>query len=184
MLPLIGIDFEKLTVNEDHLLVWRIGGRSRYRAMWDRHYHRMAGFIFVVDSNDHQTIDEARQQLHQLINDASARGKPVLIFANKQDLPQAMSVDQLRDQLKLNELSEEIPWKLQAASATQNEGLQQGFEWLMASLLAKTDPVSPVVETVNDVASMKNRFISTLGIDKLIGSVRKLLSMSFYYFIK
>ena len=128
MLPIIGVDFEKLTVNEDHLLVWKIGGRSRYRAMWDRYYQRMAGFVFVVDSSDHQTIDEARQQLHQLIKDDNARGKPVLIFANKQDLPQAMSVDQLRDEVKLIVLSDETWCRVLAASASQDQGQQQGFE--------------------------------------------------------
>ena len=179
--PIMGIDFEKLTIDENQLLVWSIGGRSAYRPLWSRHYSNMSAFIFVVDSNDHQNIDEASTQLHQLTSDDNFREKPLLIFANKRDLPNAMDIDQLRDKLHLDNLSKKIQWHLQAVCAIQNQGLQQGFQWLMTSIREKDDPVKPIVETFNDVVTMKDNFISTLRIDKLTAFVRKFLSLSFRY---
>ena len=46
------------------------------------------GLIFVVDCADRDRIDEARQELHRIINDREMRDAIILIFANKQDLPE------------------------------------------------------------------------------------------------
>ena len=43
--------------------------------------------IFVVDCADRDRIEEARQELHRIINDREMRDAIILIFANKQDLP-------------------------------------------------------------------------------------------------
>ena len=45
------------------------------------------GLIFVVDCADRERIDEAKQELHKIINDREMRDAIILIFANKQDLP-------------------------------------------------------------------------------------------------
>lgn len=43
--------------------------------------------IFVVDCADHERIEESKQELHKIINDREMRDAVVLVFANKQDLP-------------------------------------------------------------------------------------------------
>ena len=40
-----------------------------------------------MDCADRDRIDEARQELHRIINDREMRDAIILIFANKQDLP-------------------------------------------------------------------------------------------------
>ena len=45
------------------------------------------GLIFVIDSNDRARIDEARQELHRIINDREMKESLLLVFANKQDVP-------------------------------------------------------------------------------------------------
>ncbi len=44
------------------------------------------GLIFVIDSSDRARIDEARQELHRIINDREMKDSLLLVFANKQDL--------------------------------------------------------------------------------------------------
>ena len=56
------------------------------RPLW-HHYHRRSALIFVVDSADKDRIDEAREVLHDLINNIEMKDTIVLILANKQDLP-------------------------------------------------------------------------------------------------
>ena len=45
------------------------------------------GLIFVVDSADRVRITEARQELHRIINDREMNESLLLVFANKQDIP-------------------------------------------------------------------------------------------------
>lgn len=48
------------------------------------------GLIFVIDSSDKARIDEARQELHRIINDREMKESLLLVFANKQDIPGGM----------------------------------------------------------------------------------------------
>ena len=41
----------------------------------------------MIDSNDRDRIDEARQELHRIIQDREMKDSLLLVFANKQDLP-------------------------------------------------------------------------------------------------
>jgi ADP-ribosylation factor protein 6 len=41
----------------------------------------------VIDSSDKVRIDEARQELHRIINDREMKDSLLLVFANKQDIP-------------------------------------------------------------------------------------------------
>jgi len=45
----------------------------------------------VVDCADRDRIDEARQELHRIINDREMRDAIILVFANKQDLPEGLN---------------------------------------------------------------------------------------------
>lgn len=64
-----------------------VGGQNKIRPLWRHYYTGTQGLIFVVDCADRDRIDEARQELHRIINDREMRDAIILIFANKQDLP-------------------------------------------------------------------------------------------------
>jgi len=53
-------------------------------------YTGTQGLIFVIDSSDKARIDEARQELHRIINDREMKESLLLVFANKQDIPGGM----------------------------------------------------------------------------------------------
>ena len=65
-----------------------MGGQDKIRPLWRHYYTGTQGLIFVVDCADRDRIDEARQELHRIINDREMRDAIILIFANKQDLPE------------------------------------------------------------------------------------------------
>ncbi|CAF1252760.1 unnamed protein product [Adineta steineri] len=177
----IGADFVKLTINETPVMIWSIGGRSGYRPLLTRYYRRMVGFILVVDSNDYEGVDEARKNLDQIVNDEYFEEKPILIFATKQDLPNAMNNDQLRNELHLDKLNKNIKWHLQATSAIQNQGLDEGFKWLMNSIQDKNDKINPIIETYNGTIIMKNDFISLFNITEFTTFIWKIISSSFNF---
>lgn len=54
------------------------------------------GLIFVIDSSDRARMDEARQELHRIINDREMKDSQLLVFANKQDLKEGLLHSPLR----------------------------------------------------------------------------------------
>jgi ADP-ribosylation factor protein 6 len=60
--------------------------------LWRHYYTGTQGLIFVIDSQDKDRIDEARQELHKIISDREMRECLLLVFANKQDLPGGMYI--------------------------------------------------------------------------------------------
>ncbi|CAG8591479.1 12701_t:CDS:2, partial [Racocetra fulgida] len=64
-----------------------VGGQDKIRPLWRHYYTGTQGLIFVIDSQDRDRIDEARQELHRIISDREMRDCLLLVFANKQDLP-------------------------------------------------------------------------------------------------
>ena len=71
-----------------NLILQDVGGQDKIRPLWRHYYTGTQGLIFVVDCADRDRIDEARQELHRIINDREMREAIILIFANKQDLPE------------------------------------------------------------------------------------------------
>ncbi|BHF73903.1 hypothetical protein SprV_0401698700 [Sparganum proliferum] len=91
------------------------------------------GLVFVVDSNDRESIDEAREELHSMLNGDELRDAALLVFANKQDLPNAMQASEITQQLGLSALHGR-QWYVQATCATSGTGLYEGLNWLSNTL--------------------------------------------------
>jgi len=69
-----------------------VGGQDKIRPLWRHYYTGTQGLIYVVDCADRDRIDEARQELHRIINDREMRDAIILVFANKQDLPEGLLI--------------------------------------------------------------------------------------------
>ena len=57
----------------------------------------------------------------------------LLVFANKQDLPNAMNAAEITDKLGLHSLRQRN-WYIQSTCATTGDGLYEGLDWLSSSL--------------------------------------------------
>jgi hypothetical protein len=75
----------------------------------------------------------ARDELHRMLNEDELRDSILLVFANKQDLPNAMSAAEMTDKLGLHGLRHR-QWYIQACCATTGDGLYEGLDWLSATL--------------------------------------------------
>ena len=60
---------------------------------------------------------------------------PILIYANKQDLPNALSPAEITK--KLDYLNDQREWHIQGTCATTGDGLYEGLEWLYQKLNQK-----------------------------------------------
>lgn len=86
-----------------------------------------------MDSNDRDRIGDARDELMRMLNEDELRDAVLLIFANKQDLPNAMSVAEIIEKMSLSSLTNR-KWHVEATCATTGEGLYEGFGWLSDTL--------------------------------------------------
>jgi ADP-ribosylation factor protein 1 len=155
-IPTIGFNVETVTYGNLKLTVWDVGGRDKSRALWRHYYQNTSALVFVVDSNDRERVNEACEQLHKMANEEELKNRPILIFANKQDLANVQSLDELKEELQLSKLDEmKTKWHLQPTIATKNEGINEGFEWLADAIQTKVDITQPIIETINDSKIMK-----------------------------
>lgn len=82
----------------------------------------------MVDSADKERMEIAKQELELMLNEEEVKGLPVLILANKQDLPEAMSEAEIMTALDLHNIKNR-QWSLFKVSATTGAGLNEAFEW-------------------------------------------------------
>lgn len=86
-IPTVGFNVETVTYKNVRFNVWDVGGQDKIRPLWRHYFSGTQGLIFVIDSSDRARIEEARQELHRIINDREMKDSLLLVFANKQDLP-------------------------------------------------------------------------------------------------
>lgn len=135
-IPTIGFNVETVEYKNISFTVWDVGGQDRIRPLWRHYFQNTEGLIFVVDSNDRERITEASNELHNMLQEDELRDAVLLVFANKQDLPNAMNASELTELLGLSQLRSRR-WYIQATCATQGHGLYEGLDWLSNELSKK-----------------------------------------------
>lgn len=96
----VAMDFGRITVDDD-LVLYLFGtpGQRRFDFMWEILSQGMLGFVVMVDSTRPETFREAKSILETF---RAYSPTPYVVAANKQDLPDAWSVDDLRVALRLD----------------------------------------------------------------------------------
>uniref|UniRef100_A0A8D2I2U4 RING-type E3 ubiquitin transferase n=1 Tax=Urocitellus parryii TaxID=9999 RepID=A0A8D2I2U4_UROPR len=92
--------------------------------------------VFVVDSSHRDRISEAHSELAKLLTEKELRDALLLIFANKQDVAGALSVEEITELLSLHKLCCGRSWFIQGCDARSGMGLYEGLDWLSRQLVA------------------------------------------------
>eukprot|EP00035_Acanthoeca_spectabilis_P035298 m.33569 g.33569 ORF g.33569 m.33569 type:complete len:182 (-) comp7219_c0_seq1:57-602(-) len=132
-IPTIGFNVETVEYKNINFTVWDVGGQDKIRPLWRHYFQNTQGLIFVVDSNDRERAAEAKEELAKMLSEDELKDSVLLVYANKQDLPNAMSPAEVTDKLGLNDLRGKT-WYIQAACATAGDGLYEGLDWLSQEL--------------------------------------------------
>ncbi|XP_062582999.1 ADP-ribosylation factor 4 [Saccostrea cucullata] len=132
-IPTIGFNVETVEYKNISFTVWDVGGQDKIRPLWRHYFQNTHGLIFVVDSNDRERVDEAKAELCKMLEEDELRDAVLLVFANKQDLPNAMAASEITEKLGLSQLRGR-KWYIQSTCATQGTGLYEGLDWLSNEL--------------------------------------------------
>ncbi|KAL3523566.1 hypothetical protein ACH5RR_016400 [Cinchona calisaya] len=135
-IPTIGFNVETVEHKNINFNVWDIWVQDKIRPLWRYYFHDTQGLVFVVDSNDRDRVFEARNELHMMLNEDELRDAVLLVFANKQDLPNAMNAAEVAEKLGLHFLRQRH-WYIQSTCAISGEGLYEGLDWLSSNIANK-----------------------------------------------
>jgi uncharacterized protein len=129
----VAMDFGRITV-DDELVLYLFGtpGQRRFDFMWEILSEGMLGFIVLVDSVRPETFREARHIL-EIFRGYSAT--PYVVAANKQDLPDAWSPDDLRIALRIQKDIKVLP-----CVARDKESVKTVLLELLYSILERMQP--------------------------------------------
>ncbi|XP_050294854.1 ADP-ribosylation factor-like protein 2 [Anthonomus grandis grandis] len=134
--PTLGFNIKTLEHREFKLNMWDVGGQKSLRSYWRNYFECTDGLIWVVDSADKRRLEDCMKELHSLLLEERLAGATLLIFANKQDLPGAYNIDQLKEALELDTIKTHH-WKIVSCSAVTGENLLEGIDWLINDIAAR-----------------------------------------------
>ncbi len=89
--PTIGVNTEDITIKNVNIKVFDLAGQEKMRSVWKYYFSSIDGIVFVVDaSGDPAKLSDARDELVSVLANDEAKRIPIMVFANKQDLPHAL----------------------------------------------------------------------------------------------
>lgn len=127
----LGLNVDEFESENIKFVCWDIGGQTVFRdSLWDAYISGSSGIIFVVDSADPNRFDEARKELWRYVIDNAKVGDiPILILANKQDLPEAKSAGEVARALDLHKVIDHS-YAIVPTSAASGFNVDDALEWL------------------------------------------------------
>lgn len=93
--------------------------------------------IYVVDSCDADRLPTSREEFQAILDEEELKDAAILVYANKQDLPGALSDTAVAEGLGLTNIKNR-DWSIFKTSAVKGEGLFEGLDWLSNTLKSKS----------------------------------------------
>ena len=129
--PTVGLNIGRVQIRRQKLVFWDVSGASSLRSLWDRYFGETHAIIYVVDASDRARLDESRDVLRGLLSNDELQDAPLLVLANKQDMPGALSPDERESRFELQSmLTVGQHVSVHGATATNGSGRQEGVLWL------------------------------------------------------
>ena len=132
------------------LRIGDVGGQKTLRAYWKNYFEQTDGVVWVVDSTDRERLHDCAVELHNLLQEEVVSlclvliqrlmGASLLILANKRDLPNCISLQDIQTvDLFVRVLTQALslssiqthPSKIFPCSAITGENVNEGISWLV-----------------------------------------------------
>jgi len=101
-------------------------------SLWLQTTERFDGLIWVMDATGSH-FGNTGELLEQVVTHSKTNSIPLLLFANKSDMSDAIPISQIEIDLNLKLLKRK--WNIFACSATTGQGLEEGFKWITKEAL-------------------------------------------------
>ncbi|BFF91385.1 ADP-ribosylation factor-like protein 3 [Drosophila madeirensis] len=131
--PTAGFNIKSVAADGFKLNVWDIGGQWKIRPYWKNYFANTDVLIYVIDCTDRARLPEAGSELFELLMDNRLKQVPLLVFANKQDMPDAMTASEVAEKMSLVQLQGRT-WEIKACTAVNATGLKEGMDWVCRNM--------------------------------------------------
>lgn len=95
--PTLGFNINTLEHRGYTLNFWDVGGQKSLRSYWRNYFECTDGLVWVVDSADKLRLASCKSELKTLLQEERLAGATLLVLANKQDVPGALSSREIKD---------------------------------------------------------------------------------------
>ncbi|KAK6117607.1 hypothetical protein DH2020_048654 [Rehmannia glutinosa] len=138
IVPTVGLNIGRVEVSNTKLVFWDLGGQPGLRSIWEKYYEEAHAVIYVIDAACPSRFEDSKSALEKVLRHEDLQGAPLLILANKQDLEDAVSADELAQYLDLkNWMREFIHFKLFQHSMGKQIlllGIKESVNWLVDAM--------------------------------------------------
>lgn len=128
----IGFNVDSFKYKNFEFVCWDMANYSS-KQLWKHYISNTDFIIFFVDSAFDEDISESKSKLQDLLSEESLQGVPLIVFANKQDLPAANNIQEITNKLELECLTGR-EWFIQGTCATTGDGLYEGLDLIFTIL--------------------------------------------------
>lgn len=137
--PTYGFDSSWFVEGKYKVHMFDLGGGKNIRRIWKVYLAEVHGVMYVVDAADEARFEEAKAVLQQTLSETHLADKPIVIFANKQDLPTAATASTVAQALGLDSCHRNT-FNIIACTAKTAEGsepdsrVREGMKWVISTI--------------------------------------------------
>ncbi|XP_002131040.1 ADP-ribosylation factor-related protein 1-like [Ciona intestinalis] len=131
----VGLNIGKIDISGSRLMFWDLGGQEELQSLWDKYYAESHGIIYLIDSADKGRLEESKKAYDKMLSSEHLSTVPLLILANKQDIPDCLTVLDVKQVFHDESASVETrDCMIRSASALTGQGVNEGIEWMVKSV--------------------------------------------------
>lgn len=128
-MPTIGFNVDMIEAGKDFTLTfWDVGGQKKMRELWSNFLEDADGLLYVVDSAAKHRLEESRREFELILKHESLKNVPVVVLANKQDLPGALNAEEITRRFKMKKHCSDRNWYVQPCCAITGQGLAEALQ--------------------------------------------------------
>ncbi|KAL1967405.1 hypothetical protein VTN77DRAFT_3190 [Rasamsonia byssochlamydoides] len=170
--PTVGQNVATIPLPDMYLKIWDVGGQKSMRGLWQSYYASCHAIIFVVDSTDvgdglvdddfaatantangthnRGRLDECREVLESVLQNADVAGVPILVLANKQDREDCVEVVRIKEGFVRQVFEGEKGGgvrdsRVLPVSALLGTGVREAVEWVQSRVKWNKEGRPPVM---------------------------------------
>ncbi|XP_073456815.1 ADP-ribosylation factor-like protein 13A [Aquarana catesbeiana] len=121
----------RLRLDHFDLTLLELPSGQKARANWRLYYPQAHAFVFLVDSSDPGSLQEVASILPCILKHPKVSGKPLLIFANKQDKAYTLIPSEIIELLSLEKLANENKTLCRIEPCSATTDLRSHYDWMI-----------------------------------------------------
>eukprot|EP00128_Syssomonas_multiformis_P017393 Colp12_sorted_trinity150504_noHs@27668 len=129
----VGLNVGKVDVGRVVLMFWDVGGQQELHSIWEKYFNECHAIIYVVDPCDQERLELSREVFERVVSDQSLKGVPLLVWVNKQDAEQRLSIDEVKHVFnKSAHMIGSRDCHVSGTSGVIGDGIKEGIEWIVS----------------------------------------------------